>query len=92
MALALSVPVQEKNSLKGLEIRPKQAKAWIESLPLTRTLESARASGYWLASADLVQDLEGCAFNVTGSSFGDRMCTRTSATRYADPAIMNTGM
>jgi hypothetical protein len=43
MALALSVPAQEKNSLRGLEIRPKQAREWIESLPLTRTMESARA-------------------------------------------------
>ncbi len=42
MALALSVPTATQNSPKGLEIRPKQAKTWIESLPLTKIMESGR--------------------------------------------------
>ena len=43
MALLLSVPAASQNSAKGMEMRPKQAKAWIISLPLTKTLESGRA-------------------------------------------------
>ena len=42
MVLALSVPTATQNSPRGLEIRPKQAKVWIESLPLTKIMESAR--------------------------------------------------
>ena len=42
MVLALSVPTATQNSPKGLEIRPKQAKVWIESLPLTKIMESGR--------------------------------------------------
>jgi hypothetical protein len=42
MALVLSVPAAIQNSPKGLETRPKHAKAWIESLPLTKTLQSGR--------------------------------------------------
>jgi hypothetical protein len=42
MALALSVPAATQNSPKGLETRPKHAKAWIESLPLTKTIQSGR--------------------------------------------------
>lgn len=40
MALALSVPAALQNSPKGVETRLKHAKAWIESLPLTKTLQS----------------------------------------------------
>ncbi len=42
MALSLSVPAALQNSARGLEIRPKQARAWIESLPLTKINESGR--------------------------------------------------
>jgi cyclic-di-GMP-binding protein len=42
MALSLSVPAATQNPPKDLEIRPKQAKAWVESLPLTKIADSAR--------------------------------------------------
>lgn len=43
MALSLSVPTILGGLPEGVEINPKKAKAWVESLPLTKTMESARA-------------------------------------------------
>ena len=42
MALELSVPAGRSAPPKDLEIRPKQAKAWIESLPLAQCIDSGR--------------------------------------------------
>lgn len=42
MTLSLSVPVSTRNLPKDIETSPKKARAWIESLPLTKTIESAR--------------------------------------------------
>ena len=43
MALSLSVPTTIRSLPKEVEINPKKAKAWVESLPLTKTMESTRA-------------------------------------------------
>ena len=43
MALRLSVPATTQPPPKDLELNPKRARAWVESLPLTKTLESGRA-------------------------------------------------
>ncbi len=43
MALSLSVPTILGGLPEDVEINPKKAKAWIESLPLTKTMESTRA-------------------------------------------------
>ena len=43
MALSLSVPTTIRGLPKEVEINPKKAKAWVESLPLTKTMESTRA-------------------------------------------------
>ena len=42
MPLELSVPTERAAPPKGLEIRPRQAKAWIESLPLSQSAEAAK--------------------------------------------------
>ena len=42
MALSLSVPVSTRALPKDIETNPKKARAWIESLPLTKTFEAAR--------------------------------------------------
>ena len=41
MALSLSVPVSTSALPKEIETNPKKARAWIESLPLTKTFEAA---------------------------------------------------
>jgi cyclic-di-GMP-binding protein len=43
MALNLSIPVSIKSLPKDIETNPKRARAWIESLPLSKPVESARA-------------------------------------------------
>ena len=43
MALSLSVPVSTRALTKEIETNPKKARAWIESLPLTKTAEAAKA-------------------------------------------------
>jgi hypothetical protein len=43
MALSLSVPVTTRSLPKEIETNPKKARAWVESLPLTKTHESTRA-------------------------------------------------
>jgi len=43
MALNLSVPNTSTPLPKGIETNPKKARAWVESLPLTKTMESAQA-------------------------------------------------
>ena len=43
MALSLSVPTTLRSLPKEVETNPKKAKAWVESLPLTKTIESTRA-------------------------------------------------
>ena len=42
MALELSVPAERLAPPKELEVRPRQARAWIESLPLSQSVEAAR--------------------------------------------------
>lgn len=42
MALSLSVPVQGKSLPKEIETNPKKARAWVESLPMTKVAEAAR--------------------------------------------------
>lgn len=41
MALSLSVPVATNSLPKEIETNPKKAKAWVGTLPLTKTIESA---------------------------------------------------
>ncbi len=43
MSLSLNVPGSNNPLPKGIETNPKKARAWVESLPLTKTLESGRA-------------------------------------------------
>ena len=43
MALALSTPGGTQSLPKDIDTNPKKARAWIESLPLTKTADSARA-------------------------------------------------
>ena len=43
MALSLSIPTTIRNLPKEVDTNPKKAKAWVESLPLTKTLESTHA-------------------------------------------------
>lgn len=43
MALSLSVPVVTRPLPAEVDVNPKKARAWIESLPLTKTIDSARA-------------------------------------------------
>ena len=42
MAVMLSVPAERAAPPKDLETRPKQVKAWIESLPLAQSVDAAR--------------------------------------------------
>jgi cyclic-di-GMP-binding protein len=42
MALSLSVPATTQALPKGIETKPKQAKVWVESLPLTKMVETTR--------------------------------------------------
>jgi cyclic-di-GMP-binding protein len=42
MALELTVPTERAAPPKSLEIRPKHAKAWVESLPLSQSAEAAK--------------------------------------------------
>ena len=42
MPLALSFPAERVAPPKDLEVRPKQVKAWIESLPLAQSMDSSR--------------------------------------------------
>ncbi len=43
MPLSLSVPVSSGSLSKEIETNPKKARAWVESLPLTKTIESTKA-------------------------------------------------
>ena len=43
MALSLSVPTTIRSLPKEVDVNPKKAKVWVESLPLTKTMESTRA-------------------------------------------------
>lgn len=43
MALSLSVPETHSPLPKNIETNPKKARAWVESLPLTKTTESGQA-------------------------------------------------
>jgi hypothetical protein len=43
MPLSLSVPVSTRPLPKEIETNPKKARAWVEALPLTKTIDSARA-------------------------------------------------
>lgn len=42
MALTLNVPAPMQALPKDIETKPKQAKSWVESLPLTKTVETGR--------------------------------------------------
>ena len=48
MALSLSVPVSTISLPKDVETNPKKARLWVESLPLTKTIESAVSMLYVL--------------------------------------------
>jgi hypothetical protein len=50
MPLELRVPAERAAPPKDLEIRPKQVKAWLESLPLAQTFDSARKLAEHLAA------------------------------------------
>lgn len=52
MALALSIPTDRAPPPKDLEVRPKQVKAWIESLPLQQSFEAARQLSAHLAAVN----------------------------------------
>lgn len=43
MALSLTVPTTIRNLPSDVDVNPKKAKAWVESLPLTKMIESTRA-------------------------------------------------
>lgn len=43
MALSLSVPASFRSLPKEVDINPKKAREWVESLPLTKTIDSTRA-------------------------------------------------
>lgn len=43
MVLSLSVPVSVRSLPKEIAVTPDRARAWVESLPLTRTIDAARA-------------------------------------------------
>ncbi len=43
MALSLSIPTAIRSLPKEIDTNPKKAKSWVESLPLTKTIESSRA-------------------------------------------------
>jgi hypothetical protein len=59
MPLDLSVPARSSAPSKDLEIRPKQVKAWIDSLPLAQTFDSARKLAEHLAGVNRAKiDLE----------------------------------
>lgn len=42
MALNLSVPVSKRSLPKDIHVSPRKARAWVESLPLTRPVEAAQ--------------------------------------------------
>jgi hypothetical protein len=62
MALELRVPTERVAPPKDLEIRPKQARAWVESLPLSHSTESGRK---------ILANL--CAINRAKVEFDDRL-------------------
>src|SRR6185436_2091324 len=45
MTASLSIAVPRAAAPKGLEVRPKQVKAWIEGLPLANALEASKQLG-----------------------------------------------
>jgi hypothetical protein len=62
MALDLRVPTERVPPPKDLELRPKQAKAWVESLPLSHSADAGRR---------ILANL--CAINRTKIDFDDRL-------------------
>lgn len=62
MALDISVPVERLAPPKDLEVRPKQARAWIEALPLSQSAVAARTIATHLAT-----------FNRSKIDFDDRL-------------------
>ncbi len=50
MPLSLSVPISSGSLAKEIETNPKKARTWIESLPLTKTIESSKAIAETLAA------------------------------------------
>ncbi len=50
MPLSLSMPVSSGALPKEIETNPKKARAWVESLPLTKTIQSAKAIAETLAA------------------------------------------
>ncbi len=47
---ALTVPTERAAPAKDLEVRPRQAKAWIDALPIAQPLDAGRKLGAYLAS------------------------------------------
>ena len=62
MALDLRIPTERVAPPKDLDLRPRQAKAWVESLPLSQSAEAGRA---------ILANL--CALNRAKVEFDDRM-------------------
>ena len=62
MALDLRVPAERVAPPKDLELRPKQAKAWVESLPLSQSADAGRR---------ILANL--CAINRAKVEFDDRL-------------------
>ena len=62
MALDLRVPAERIAPPRDLELRPKQARAWVESLPLSQSAEAGRK---------ILANL--CAINRTKVEFDDRL-------------------
>ncbi len=62
MALELRIPTERVAPPKDLELRPKQAKAWVESLPLSQSMDAGRA---------ILANL--CAINRAKVEFDDRL-------------------
>ena len=62
MALDLRIPTERQAPPKDLELRPKHAKAWVESLPLSQSAEAGRK---------ILANL--CAMNRAKVEFDDRL-------------------
>ena len=52
MSLALTIPAERTAPPKDLEIRPKQVRAWIQSLPLAQCIEAAKKMSMHLAATN----------------------------------------
>jgi hypothetical protein len=55
MALGLNVPVPSQPLPKDIEVNPKKARAWVDTLPLTKTVESAKVLASTLTTLNNVK-------------------------------------